>query len=181
MVSNWKTCKTNPSGNSSAPSQLFPHVLDKHYLSFPQHSLHKSNPQSLVSRKNISQKFLKKKSYWAGALCCPVFCISPICKPFVWRKSLFPKLGLLKLICSQTQQSLDAVYSRAAKGWAGSAAAVGDVTGCPIPCQHSLSPGRAMPVTLHSGRNVGFANSDPNLGFRTDPLDTHSPSISVLL
>lgn len=71
-------------------------------------------------------------------LCCPIFCISPICEPFVWRKPLFPKLGLLKLICSQTQQLLDAVYSRGSQRlcWFREM-----LRGVPSLCQHSLCPG----------------------------------------
>lgn len=45
-------------------------------------------------------------------------------------------------------------------------------------------PGGQCQSPSTQGRNVGFANTDPNLGCRTDPLDTHvhhSPFISVLL
>lgn len=97
MVSNWKTCKTNPSGNSSAPSQLFPHVLDKHYLSFPQHSLHKSNPQSLVSRKNTSQKFLeKKKSLLSRSIVLPRFLYLSHLQAICMKKIFVSKAWLTK-------------------------------------------------------------------------------------
>lgn len=86
--------------------------------------------------------FTTKEANEADAFC-PIFCISPICKPFAWRKPLFQKLAWLTKahLFRNTTEPWYCLYQGQTRAlgtsdkWAGLhlAAAVWEVTGNSIP------------------------------------------------